>query len=173
MNPLDLYALDQKSFSFLELIGQPPPVRTLNNLSLTGTLTVAGATGTFYFLVLAGTGGGTQTTPSSDFIRVHSGTNQNLGLGSGNAAGSTRVQAYNDAANANIPLEFQGSTLTCIGPFYPSTDAGAAQSASAVRAGTGAPNNANGNNGDIYFRSDGAALTTIYQRRAGAWVGII
>lgn len=38
---------------------------------------------------------------------------------------------------------------------------------------TGAPNNANGQDGDIYLRVDGGVLTTIYQKRAGAWVGIV
>jgi hypothetical protein len=56
---------------------------------------------------------------------------------------------------------------------YPVTDADALQTATLLRAGTGAPNNANGANGDIYFRSDGGALSTVYQRRAGAWVGIV
>lgn len=51
--------------------------------------------------------------------------------------------------------------------------AGAASSAVSFYAGTGAPNNANGVNGDSYWRLDGGALTTIYQRRAGAWVGIL
>jgi hypothetical protein len=57
--------------------------------------------------------------------------------------------------------------------IYPGTDAGALQTASGLFAGTGAPNNANGADGDIYFRSDGGALTTVYQRRAGAWVGVV
>jgi hypothetical protein len=39
--------------------------------------------------------------------------------------------------------------------------------------GSGAPNNSNGTNGDLYFRVDGGALTTIYQRRAGTWTGIV
>lgn len=56
------------------------------------------------------------------------------------------------------------------GQFYPATDGGAVQTAAGLFGGTGVPNNANGNNGDIYFRSDGGAGTTIYQRRAGAWV---
>lgn len=59
------------------------------------------------------------------------------------------------------------------GQFYPVTDANAAQTASGIFAGTGAPNNANGNNGDVYIRSDGGAGTTIYHRRAGAWVGVL
>lgn len=57
--------------------------------------------------------------------------------------------------------------------IYPGTDAAAAQTSAGLYANVGAPNNANGANGDFYFRSDGGALTTIYQRRAGAWVGIV
>jgi hypothetical protein len=36
--------------------------------------------------------------------------------------------------------------------------------------GTGVPANTMGQDGNIYFRYDGAAGTTIYQRRAGTWV---
>lgn len=43
----------------------------------------------------------------------------------------------------------------------------------AVYFSAGAPSNAVGANGNFYFRSDGAALTTIYQKRAGAWIGIV
>ena len=50
---------------------------------------------------------------------------------------------------ANAPFKVQGVTLY---------------------SGSGAPNNSMGANGDIYFRSDGGAGTTMYQRRAGAWV---
>lgn len=39
--------------------------------------------------------------------------------------------------------------------------------------GTGVPLAGLGANGDFYFRVDGAALTTIYQKRGGAWVGIV
>lgn len=42
-----------------------------------------------------------------------------------------------------------------------------------LRFSVGAPNNANGIDGDIYFNRDGGALTTIYHKRAGAWVGIV
>ena len=42
-----------------------------------------------------------------------------------------------------------------------------------IHTGTGAPVDANGADGDFYFRSDGGAMTTVYQRRAGVWVGII
>jgi hypothetical protein len=38
---------------------------------------------------------------------------------------------------------------------------------------SGVPNNINGTNGDIYFNKTGGALTTIYQKRVGVWVGIV
>ena len=59
------------------------------------------------------------------------------------------------------------------GPLYLAKDGKTQQTATAQYAGSGAPNNANGNDGDFYFRSDGGVLTTIYQRRAGAWVGVV
>lgn len=46
-------------------------------------------------------------------------------------------------------------------------------SGSGLRMTTGVPNNANGINGDFCFRSDGGAGTSIYMKRAGAWVGIV
>jgi hypothetical protein len=39
-----------------------------------------------------------------------------------------------------------------------------------IWSGTGVPSNAVGKNGDIYFRQDGGANTTMYQRRAAAYV---
>lgn len=39
--------------------------------------------------------------------------------------------------------------------------------------GTGVPNNANGSNGDFYFRSDGSAGTFIYHKAAGSWTGFV
>lgn len=41
------------------------------------------------------------------------------------------------------------------------------------RGGNGAPSNGDGSNGDFYFRNDGGAGTTIYHKRAGAWVGVV
>jgi hypothetical protein len=57
--------------------------------------------------------------------------------------------------------------------IYPGTGGGSDQDKAGLLAGEGAPSNGNGNNGDFYFRSDGGALTTIYQKRAGSWVGIV
>jgi hypothetical protein len=39
--------------------------------------------------------------------------------------------------------------------------------------GTGAPANAQGVDGDFYLRKDGGTGTSIYQRRAGVWTGIL
>jgi hypothetical protein len=57
--------------------------------------------------------------------------------------------------------------------MYPGTPTGAQQVSAGLLAGAGAPNNADGNNGDFYFRSDGAAGTSVYMKRAGAWAGIV
>jgi hypothetical protein len=38
---------------------------------------------------------------------------------------------------------------------------------------SGAPATANGINGDVYVRKDGGSMTTVYQKRAGAWVAIL
>jgi len=87
--------------------------------------------------------------------------------------------------SGNYELVFPGSTTPCVaingttkvqqitGPFYPATPAGGQQSNCATFAGTGAPSNSNGNNGDIYFNAAGGSLTTIYQKRSGSWVGIV
>jgi len=39
--------------------------------------------------------------------------------------------------------------------------------------GTAPPGAGSGANGDFYFNTTGGALTTIYQKRGGAWVGIV
>ena len=77
-------------------------------------------------------------------------------------------------ANISITLSPKGTgSIRTTGKIYPATDALVAQTAAGIFAGTGAPNNANGDNGDFYLRSDGGSLTTIYQKRAGSWVGIV
>jgi hypothetical protein len=54
------------------------------------------------------------------------------------------------------------------------TPAGLSQSGS-ITQGSGAPSNANGNNGDYYFRTDtpGTANQRIYVKSAGVWTGIV
>ena len=59
--------------------------------------------------------------------------------------------------------------------LFPPTDAGAFQTAAGIYAGSGVPNNANGANGDFYFRSDGtvAGNTVAYHKQGGAWVAFV
>lgn len=44
---------------------------------------------------------------------------------------------------------------------------------SGLRYGAGVPNNADGTNGNYYFRSDGGVGTYIYHKVAGAWAAIL
>ncbi len=105
----------------------------------------------------------------------------NGGLGTtSTTAGRLLIGNGGSAITDDADLSFDTGTnaltigaASIVGKVYPATDAGASQTAAGLYAGTGAPNNANGADGDLYFRSDGGALTTIYQRRAGAWVGVI
>lgn len=83
------------------------------------------------------------------------------------------LQVVNSAYSAVILALTDAGTLQAKGGIQPGTDAAAFQTACSLYAGTGVPSNANGINGDIYFRSDGGAGTAIYQKRAGAWVGIV
>lgn len=86
---------------------------------------------------------------------------------------SDAVPAFDVTANRTFTGTNQFATLTVATIFRPPTDAGALQTATAIYAGTGAPNNANGADGDYYFRSDGDVATHIYFKVTGAWVGII
>ena len=72
----------------------------------------------------------------------------------------------NDSANQRVQIT--GASL------YPATDAKAGQTVCAISAGNGVPNNANGANGDFYFRGDGtvAADTVIYHKQGGSWVAL-
>lgn len=69
------------------------------------------------------------------------------------------------------------SVLQMAGPFYAAQPTGqitgSAQVNVALWSANGAPDNAAGQNGDLYLRGDGGVLTTIYQKRAGLWVGIV
>lgn len=107
---------------------------------------------------------------------------ENGGTGAG-GVGVFRTQLYNgayvsyfaNAGSAGTPINRwsidQSGVENHMTTFYLPTPAAASQTATATYAGTGVPSG--GANGDIYFRSDGGAGTTIYQKRAGTWVGII
>ncbi len=123
-------------------------VYALNNTTLVGigTAVSAGAVGTFQFLEIT--------------AQVN---NVAIGYKSENTFGSNNIRLGND----------DSETITTAAKIFPGTDGGAVQTTAGMYAGTGAPNNANGNNGDFYFRADGGAMTTIYHKRAGAWVGVV
>lgn len=65
------------------------------------------------------------------------------------------------------------TTLRTAASVSPGLLGGGFQTASKFNVCTGAPSNLLGTDGDFCFRSDGGAGTTIYHKRAGAWVGII
>lgn len=82
-----------------------------------------------------------------------------------------------DDANSSISIAWQvlrSAAIVLYTQFfkkvYPPNHDGTAQTSAALYAGAGVPSNANGANGDFYFRSDGGAGTCVYQKRAGAWV---
>lgn len=76
--------------------------------------------------------------------------------------------------DANKRLFFssaQKAGLITDNPIYPAAFNGATQTIGALYFGTGVPSNANGANGDWYFRTDvSAAGARIYHKEAGAWV---
>lgn len=86
------------------------------------------------------------------------------GLQSSLSAGSGKHNLYIDGTADN----------SFAGPIYPAQDGKTIQTAAAIYAGTGAPNNANGNDGDFYFRGDGtvAGSNIVYHKEAGAWVAL-
>lgn len=90
------------------------------------------------------------------------------------AGGMGVVTAINRGGGTLIPMSVQGTSFNFAGGgLYPATDAAASQSNVALYAGSAAPNNANGNNGDIYFRGAGGVLDNVYVKIAGVWTGII
>lgn len=80
--------------------------------------------------------------------------------------------AVDDAAFPGQKVRYSGSAW--IGdPVFPPTPAGLPQVATGIYGGAGAPNNADGQNGYFYFRSDGAAGSRVYFKSAGAWAAIL
>lgn len=113
--------------------------------------------------------------------------NNRLAIGSGTplswtdtttipTAGAYDTSLFRSAAGA-VVVGVGGSLTASIGSIhgklYPRDHTGGQQLVTGVLGGSGAPDNANGSNGDFYFRSDGGALTTIYHKRVGAWVGVV
>ena len=131
--------------------------------------------------------GSTITTQTGIHIRdqTRGGTN-NYGVRSVVSAGAGKFNLFIDgtainavvanlrvgSATAPVQMLDVSGTIGATDKIFPGTDAAAAQTVAGIYAGTGVPNNANGNNGDFYFRSDGtvAGNTVQYHKEAGAWV---
>lgn len=84
--------------------------------------------------------------------------------------GSAAQRAIITADSAGIRLKNVSITQS----LQPPTPAGAVQ-AGQIFMGSGVPSNANGNNGDVYFRTDtpGTANQRIYVKSAGSWTGVV
>lgn len=92
------------------------------------------------------------------------------GFGVSDATGGVVAWFYGTASK----LTTMAGGLQLTAAIQPGTPAGATQ-AGQIFQGSGAPNNANGNNGDSYFRTDtpGTANQRLYVKSAGAWTGIL
>ena len=83
----------------------------------------------------------------------------------------SEVSAGTGKKNLNITGTADNSLA---GPLYLAQDNLTQQTASAMYAGTGAPNNTNGSDGDFYLRGNGtvAGSNIVYHKEAGAWVAL-
>jgi hypothetical protein len=98
-----------------------------------------------------------------------------IGMKSGSVVYQADATTTSIAPSNTESLKITTASTSALNKIFPGTDAGAFQSTAGIYGGSGVPSNANGNNGDYYFRSDtpGTALQRIYVKSAGAWVGII
>jgi len=95
-------------------------------------------------------------------------------------AGSSDVSLRNNSgvlemrtATPTTPMAVsQAGQLTLLGAVSPGTPAGASQSGQLFM-GSGAPSNANGNNGDFYLRTDTTATPHFYKKITGSWTTIV
>ncbi len=102
------------------------------------------------------------------------------GANTNNPAPHNFIMKAADAVGGS-EFDFQGSTssgmrvrqLNSYGKIYAGDDGGSIQNNIGQLGNSGAPDNANGSNGDLYFRSDGGSMTTIYHKRSGSWVGVV
>ncbi len=86
----------------------------------------------------------------------------------GSAAAGTEARKFSITQVATIAH----ANASFTGTHTPPDDDGAAQAVVSLRAGTGAPSDANGADGDFYFRADGtvAGNTVAYHKQGGVWV---
>ncbi len=115
----------------------------------------------------AGSGVGVKATANTVGLKVDR-------TGSAWAVGPTQISDASGQVVERFYVSGVNGAATFTGPLHLATATGATQTGS-VYQGSGAPNNANGNNGDVYLRTDtpGTANQRIYVKSAGAWAGIL
>lgn len=140
--------------------------------------------------VIDDSGGGSGTIQHNDTGGLQGGTaNQfyhltNSQLSQVIALGTIASQNANNVAitggtingtsvGATTRADVLANNLGTAGYFRPADPTGAVQTGTSIYAGSGAPNNANGNDGDYYFRTDGGAVTHLYFKTGGAWAGLV
>jgi hypothetical protein len=145
---------------------------TVSNLVVTPQLTgvnLAFSTGTTVRAqVQIGTASGTYTTfvgPITTQPRASG--HQLYGYNLANATLYHYIIQFYDAAGALLDATADATFTTLTAPAVGSVPG---RIIGPLLGGTGVPANTMGADGNIYFRFDGAAGTTIYQRRAGTWV---
>lgn len=119
---------------------------------------------------LAKTGG------ASHYNGVHTDSNSNLLLPptNGFTGGSGLGTASPTFGDTRFKQLLIGGLSLVSGSLSPSNDSLGSQSGQVFQ-GVGVPSNANGSNGDVYFRTDtpGTAMQRVYMKSAGVWVGIV
>lgn len=83
------------------------------------------------------------------------------------------IAGYQIIPGGVVWMNLNSENVSFRGGVRPGLPSFGTQTAVDIYAGTGAPSNSDGTDGDTYIRSDGGAMTTIYQKRTGAWVGIV
>ncbi len=156
-----------------------------SSVSDTGYGTFATGVGQFVIEAL-----GSVTNVNAVYVTKTAGTHQ-FNTGGSSAGYSNQVQITH-TANATRSILMTGSVagdpsiavssgtlLLSSGikvgvRLLPPQDTGATQTTAGIYAGTGIPNNANGVNGDYYFRGDTPSVSTqqLYIKSAGAWTPV-
>jgi len=101
-----------------------------------------------------------------------------VGFKAQDMAGSATMSGFKSelsAGSGKKNLNITGTADNSLaGPLYLAQDNLTQQTASAMYAGTGAPNNTNGSDGDFYLRGNGtvAGSNIVYHKEAGAWVAL-
>lgn len=139
------------------------PVITNNRLDLESVYEVTFMQNSTIYGVPFRASPGTSTAPGLSFATASTRGLYDTGTGVGVATGGGQQ------------AEFTATDLRLRTRLLPGTPAGVVQTSAGLYGGSGAPNNADGGDGEFYFRSDGtvAGNTVIYHKQGGAWVALV